>query len=150
MNCRFTMAAHVLAMLAHAHREGRGPVTSGQMAASIQTNPVVVRRLIRELVRAGLVVSRRGAHGGETLARRPEDITLQEAYRAVEDGVEMFGRHPSGPNPDCPIGPPVAAYLAGVFGRAEAALEAALAEVTIADMVGAPLAQGGRRARRAR
>ncbi len=128
------MAAHVLAMLAHAEREGRGPVTSELMAASIRTNPVVVRRLLAELARAGLVVSKRGASGGAALARSAKKITLLDVYAAVEERSAPFGRHPSGPNPRCPIGPHVAAFLDGVSGRAQAALETSLREVTLAQM----------------
>jgi Rrf2 family protein len=134
VNSRFTMAAHVLAMLAHAAAERRGPVTSEKMAASIQTNPVVVRRLVAELARAGLVVSKRGTCGGVTLAKSPKQITLQDVYAAVEKKTVLFGRHPSGPSPECAIGPHVAAYLEGVFDRARAALAQSLEEATIEDM----------------
>jgi Rrf2 family protein len=147
VNSRFTMAAHMLAMLTHADQEGRGAVTSETMAASIQTNPVVVRRLVLELARAGLVTSKRGTSGGVTLAKRPEQITLRDVYAAVEERSVLFGRYPSGPNRQCPIGPHVAAYLEGVFGRAQAALERSLDEATVADMFRDLLVRvhGGRR-----
>ena len=151
MNSRFTMAAHVLAMLAHAEQEDRRPVTSERMAASIQTNPVVVRRLLAELARAGLVMSKRGTSGGVRLARSPRKITLLDVYSAVEDKVVLFGRHPSGPNPKCPIGPHVAAYLEGVYGRAREALEQSLRKVTVARMFeDLPAGVKGHGARRAR
>lgn len=134
MSSRFTMAAHVLAMLAHSEQEHRGPVTSETMAASIRTNPVVVRRIVAELVHAGLVESRRGAGGGVSLARRPTDISLLDVYRAVEERVAAFDRHAGGPNPECPIGPHVAAFLEGVFGRAQTALEGSLERVTLQRM----------------
>lgn len=134
MNSRFTMAAHLLAMLAHAEQQRRGPVTSAQFAESIQTNPVVVRRLLSELTRAGLVSAKRGVGGGVTLAKRPADITLFDVYSAVDEGEELFGRHPSGPNPECMIGPHVAEYLDGISRRAMAALEESLRGVTVAAM----------------
>lgn len=134
MNSRFTMAAHMLAMLAHADREGRGPVTSAQFAASIQTNAVVVRRLLSDLTRVGLVSAKRGVGGGVTLMKAPRDITLLDVYAAVEAGEELFGRHPSGPNPDCLIAPHVADYLSGISRRALTALEESLKEVTVHDM----------------
>jgi len=128
------MATHILAMLAHAENEKRGPVTSEKMAESIQTNAVVVRRLLSELAGAGLVASKRGAGGGVALAKSPRNISLLDVYVAVEEKDALFGRHPSGPNPSCPIGPLVAAYLEGVFGRARSALEESLREVTLAQM----------------
>jgi len=104
------------------------------MAASIQTNPVVVRRLVAALVRAGLVVSKRGASGGVSLARRSTQITLFDVYAAVEEKTALFGRAPSKASTECPIGPHVAGFLEGVFGRAELALQRSLHAVTVAQM----------------
>ncbi|MBJ6763638.1 Rrf2 family transcriptional regulator [Myxococcaceae bacterium JPH2] len=134
MNSRFVMAAHVLGMLAWHEREGAGTVTSEQMAASIQTNPVVVRRLLGDLSRAGLVETKRGAGGGVRLARGPESITLCDIYKAVGDGTELFGRHPSGANPTCAFAPVVVDYLDEVFKRAEAAVHESLGGTTVAQM----------------
>jgi Rrf2 family protein len=134
MNSRFTMAAHILAMLARHEQTGHGPVTSEVMAESIQTNPVVVRRVLGDLSRAGLVESKRGVGGGVLLARGADTITLRDVYEAVEEGSELFGRHPSGPNEDCTIAPVVAEYLEDVFGRAEAALKQSLSATTVAKM----------------
>ena len=141
MNSRFTMAAHIVAMLAKECDEAREPITSEVMARSIQTNPVVVRRLLGDLGRAGLVETKRGARGGVKLARRPETITLRDVYEAVEEGVALFGRHPTEPSAECVVGVCVAHYLEGVFGRAEAALKKSLEETTVAQMAAALLAR---------
>lgn len=44
-------------------------------------------KIMQHLVRAGLVKSRRGAHGGFFLAKRPEEITLRQAIEAVEGPI---------------------------------------------------------------
>lgn len=134
MTSRFTLAAHILGMLAWSERSRGRPVTSEEMARSINTNPVVVRRILSDLRRAGLVDTKRGVGGGVTLARRADTITLKDAYEAIEEGEELFGRHPSGPNPCCQIGPLVAELMEEVYGRAERALKKSLAEMTIAGM----------------
>ena len=149
MNCRFTMAAHMLGMLACSEREDRGSVTSESMARSIQTNPVVVRRLLRDLARAGLVETKRGVGGGVTLAREPEHITLRDVYEAVEEDAELLGRYPSGPSPSCEIAPLVAEYLEGVVGRAERAFKESLEATTVAQM-SREVANYARRKRRRR
>lgn len=134
MTSRFTLAAHILGMLAWSDRARAKPVTSEEMARSINTNPVVVRRVLSDLRRAGLVDTKRGVGGGVTLARRADTITLRDAWEAVEEGEEIFGRHPSGPNPCCQIGPLVAEFMEEVYGRAERAMKDSLEEVTIAAM----------------
>ena len=134
MTSRFTLAAHILAMLAWSDRARRKPVTSEEMARSINTNPVVVRRVLSDLRRAGLVETKRGVGGGVTLARRAETVTLRDAYEAIEEGEELFGRHPSGPNPCCQIGPLVAEFMEEVHCRAETAMKLELESVTVAAM----------------
>lgn len=134
MTSRFTLAAHILGMLAWSERSRGRPVTSEEMARSINTNPVVVRRILSDLRRAGLVDTKRGVGGGVTLARKADSITLKDAYEAIEEGEELFGRHPSGPNPCCRIGPLVAELMEEVYGRAERALKRSLQEMTIANM----------------
>jgi Rrf2 family protein len=134
MTSRFTLAAHILGMLAWSERARARPVTSEEMAKSINTNPVVVRRVLSDLKRASLVETKRGVGGGVRLARAADAITLEDAYEAIEEGEELFGRHPSGPNPCCQIGPLVAEFMEEVHGRAERALKRSLREVTIASM----------------
>ena len=135
MTSRLTMALHALGMIAVEGPKAPGaPITSEALAASINTNPVVVRRVLADLRRAGLVETRRGVGGGVVLARRPERITLQAVWEALESQEQLFGRHPAGPNPACPVGRCVAEYLEGLYGDAEAALKASLGERTLADL----------------
>src|SRR5882757_8806749 len=99
-SCRFAFAVHILAVLAH--RPGRG-VTSELLAGSVNTNPVVVRRILSTLRRAGLVCCSKGAGGGATLCRAPETIRLDEIYRAIELPRSLAGRQHR-PNLGCPVG----------------------------------------------
>lgn len=130
MNSRMTVALHVLAYILSAERNGRGPVTSERIASSVNTNPVVIRRILGLLRRAGLVHSRRGAGAGWTLARRPESITLLDVHRAVEDGP-LFPLHPSTPNQRCPIGRGIQPALRRVYGNLEEQLRRELARTTV-------------------
>ena len=99
-NSQFAMAVHVLTMLA---KNSEQFVKSDCIAASVNTNAVVIRRLLSELGQAKLVVSQTGAAGGTRLARGAEEINLAEVYRAVSCG-EVFALHHRGPNRDCPVG----------------------------------------------
>jgi len=147
MTSRLTMALHALGMIAaEGERRPGHPVTSEALAASINTNPVVVRRVLADLRRAGLVETRRGVGGGVVLARPPGRISLRAVWEALESHEQLFGRHPSGPNPACPVGRCVAEVLERLYGDAEAALKASLGERTLADLhreVSARLAAAG-------
>lgn len=135
MNSRLTVAAHVLGLIAFLEREeGRG-ATSDELAESVGTNAVVIRRVLGQLKHAGIVDSRRGAGGGSVLARAPESITLRTVYEAVqEDGAELLGRHANGVGADCPVAPVIAEYLDELYLDAEEALKRTLARVTIDTM----------------
>jgi Rrf2 family protein len=129
-NCQFSMAVHIAALLALA---GNAPKTSAAIAHSIDTNPVVVRRIIAALVRAGLVTARRGASGGSVLARPAERITLHDLRAAVE-APEPFAIHDH-PSTCCPVGRNIERVLSSVLGRAEAALVRELKRTSLADVV---------------
>lgn len=129
---RFATAVHILTLLASENDE---PLTSDYVAGSVNTNPVVIRRLLSALAAAGLVTSSPGGAGGSRLARDAKKITLLDAYNAVESG-ELFGTHSQQPNPKCPVGRNIVELLATRFAAAEAAAATSLKKTTIADLVG--------------
>jgi Rrf2 family protein len=124
---RFAVAVHVLALLA---RAGGEPLKSERIAVSVNTNPVVIRRVLCALARAGLVASQTGAAGGTRLARPPREITLREVYRAVEPRV-IFALHRRRPNRRCPVGGGIKEVLADILAEADAAVDGALERKTI-------------------
>src|SRR5437588_68914 len=99
-SCRFAMAVHVLAVLAY--KQGN-PVTSALLASSVNTHPVVVRRLLLALQRARLVETRKGAGFGSRLTCSPARIDLAQVFRAVE-ADEPFVMAPGAPDMACPVG----------------------------------------------
>lgn len=130
-NSRYTVAIHVLTLLAY---QGNDPVTSEHIASSVNTNPVVIRRLLASLRAAGLVHSQGGPGGGWQLLRPPKEITLREVYRAVE-GSTLFPLHPGTPNQRCPVGSKIQPVLISHFAAAQSALEEDLERTTIADLL---------------
>lgn len=81
VNQQFTFAVHIMTVLAFSPGEVIGSQT---LAASVNTNPVVVRRLLLALRRARLIETFTGKHGGAQLRKRPGEISLVDIYDAVE------------------------------------------------------------------
>lgn len=79
-NLRFSTAIEVLVLMATEPEKYR---TSQTLAQALSTNPVVVRRLLADLSRTGIVVSVKGPTGGSRLAKGPKQITLRDVYRAL-------------------------------------------------------------------
>ncbi len=127
------MAIHALAILAY--KEG-DRVTSASLAGSINTHPVVIRRLVLALQRARLVDTCKGAGAGSRLSRSPRRISLAEVYRAVEE-AEPFATPSREPNAACPVGKCIRKALDPLFASAQIALERDLAKTTLADVIAA-------------
>lgn len=132
---RSAVAIHILGMVAGGAMMGDAPVTSEDIAESVNTNPVVIRRILGSLRAAGLVSSQPGAHGGWRLTRQPEAITLRDIYHAVEDDEPLFALPQRAPNPGCRIGANIRRVVGSYFRQAEAAMEASLACATLADVL---------------
>ncbi len=83
------------------------------------------------LGRAGLVQSERGPHGGFTLARPPERVTLREVYEAIEGPLHLV---------DCLFGRPACrggqCVLGGLIGIVNSQFETYLRQTTLADLAG--------------
>ena len=130
-NSRFAVAVHVLTLMAWS---GEEPLKSEQVAESVNTNPVVIRRMLCELAEAGLVVSQTGSLGGSRLASDPAQTTLLDVYQALECGG-VFSLHRQPPSRDCPVGVNIETVLSDVLLEVDAAVEAVLAKITISDVV---------------
>src|SRR6187431_1412801 len=129
-NSRFAVSLHILAYLVY--RTGAA-VPSAEIAASVDTNPVVIRRLLSALLKARLVTAQKGASGGFELAKAPEKISLRDVYRA-SDPSPSYGLKHFAPNHDCPVGAKISAILTTAFAKAQTAMEAELAQTSIADV----------------
>jgi len=133
-NSRLTIAAHVLTWIGLYQRRGHEVATSEQIATSVNTNPVVIRRLLAELRKAGLADSRRGAGAGWMLSRDLAAITLLDVHEAIAAGP-IFALHRSTPDPECVVGHGIGPALTSVYDEIEAALRRELARTTLEDVL---------------
>ncbi len=128
---RFTVAVHTLLVIYNFSQTTK--VTSDFIAASVQVNPVVIRRTLLSLKAAGMVDVKAGS-GGASIVKDLGDITLYDVYKAVDsmDG-DMFHFHEN-PNPACPVGRNIHAVLDAHLADAQAAMENELKKVTLLDL----------------
>lgn len=131
INTRFSVAIHVLSLIETSGKRA----TSDYIAGSVNTNPVVVRRIMGMLNKAGLVRTRPGVAGAE-LNRALRDITLLDVYKAVlsDPEEELFAIH-NNPNPACPVGRNIQATLEQVFEASQLAMENELGKTTMEAVV---------------
>jgi Rrf2 family protein len=129
-NSRLAVGLHALTVLAF-----RAPevLRSDEIALSVRTNPVVIRRILARLTRAGLVKSIRGKAGGFALRRDPRRITALDVYQALEPSG-LFAQHAQEPDPHCQVSCAMKNLLAEVFEDADEAVAQQLSRITIASL----------------
>lgn len=59
-------------------------MSASELAKILNASPAFISKIAQQLVRAGLLLSVRGKHGGLKLARRPEEIRVGEVFQAVD------------------------------------------------------------------
>ena len=117
-------------------------LTSEYIAGSVNTNAVVIRRVLGVLREAGLVVSQPATGGGWKLARDPDQISLLAIYQALDEG-SLFALHSRPPNPECRVGRGVQRGLETIYAEAQVALEERLARETVTDLLARVLGPRG-------
>lgn len=126
---RLSGVLHVLLHMA----EVDGPVTSEMMARAMQTNPVVIRRILAGLRDAGFVRSEKGHGGGSTIARDLASITLRDVYAAL-GSPDLFALGNRTEAPECLVEQAVNAALDDAFKDAETMLLDRFGAITLAQL----------------
>lgn len=131
ISSRFSMAVHTLCLIAVSPQDCTGDFIAG----SVNTNPVVIRKIMGMLKKAGLVEVRPGV-GGAVLRKEPGQITLLDVYHAVNvtEENQLFRIH-SNPNVKCMVGRNIEHALQGELQDAQSAMERRLNGTTIGDLV---------------
>jgi Rrf2 family protein len=132
ISSRFTVALHIFTCVETFKDDYK--VTSDFLASSINTNPVIIRKILSQLKNAGLIHVARGT-GGITLTRPLQEISFYDVYQAIEplEGGDLFRFHEA-PNPDCPVGRNIHALLDGKLKAIQTAMEDEMRRYTIADL----------------
>ncbi|MDE7191789.1 MAG: Rrf2 family transcriptional regulator [Clostridia bacterium] len=78
------------AMCYMADRHGDGVISLSTMSSSIGVSEKYLEQLISTLRKAGLISANRGANGGYFLSKDPDEISVGEIIRALEDGLVII------------------------------------------------------------
>ena len=133
ISSRFTIAVHVLVCIETFKNDYK--VTSDFLALSVNVNPVVIRRLLQQLKKAGIVNVVRGS-GGTSVEKPLDEITLLDVYNAaecVEEGA-LFHFHEN-PSRQCPVGKNIHAVLDTRLEAIQKAMEKEMKAISIQDII---------------
>ncbi|MBQ3707619.1 MAG: Rrf2 family transcriptional regulator [Clostridia bacterium] len=129
---RFTVALHIFTCVEIFKDEYK--VTSDFLAGSINTNPVLIRKILTQLKAAGLITVARGT-GGIAVTRPISEITFYDVYQAIEpvENGDLFHFHEN-PNPKCPVGRNIHALLDNKLKAIQSAMEDEMKKYTLEDL----------------
>ena len=129
---RFTVALHIFTCVEVFKDEYK--VTSDFLAGSINTNPVIIRKILTQLKNAGLIEVARGT-GGITVTKPLSEITFYDVYEAIEpvENGDLFRFHEN-PNPECPVGRNIHKLLDKKLQAIQGAMENEMKRYTIDDL----------------
>jgi Rrf2 family protein len=126
---RLSVALHVLVHLAE---RPAAPMTSGDLARCVRTNPVVIRRTLAGLRDVGFVESTAGHGGGWSLARDPAHISLGEVCSAL--GERLLFAVDLALQSGCRVQGAVSRVLDGFLRDSETLLLERLGRISLADL----------------
>ena len=134
ISSRFTVALHIFTCVDTFGNEYK--ITSDFLAGSINTNPVIIRKILSQLKNAGLITVARGT-GGIKTTRPLKEITFYDVYEAIEpiENGDLFNFH-TGPNPQCPVGRNIHVLLDDKLKAIQLAMENEMKKYTIDDLRG--------------
>jgi DNA-binding IscR family transcriptional regulator len=130
---KFSVAIHIL-LCVEVFKDDR-KTTSEFIAGSVNTNPVVIRKIMGLLRDAGLIEIAAGT-GGIKLIGAAGSISLLAIYRAIDPNKDgkLFKMHED-TAPGCPVGGNIEELLAGYFRAAQDAMEARLEGFSLQDLL---------------
>ena len=91
MKLKNSMEQAICLLIMIAHRDEKAPLKSYNISKSLGVSDSYLKKIIRQLVVAGLITSEAGKKGGVSLKKNPDKITLLDIFEAIE-GKEPFAR----------------------------------------------------------
>ena len=130
ISTRYSDAVHILAYL-NIYQQTK--LSSENIAASVMTSPVVVRRIMVALQKAGIITTVQGSPNPH-LSKSPDQISLLDVYYAVEGNKKLFTVDDK-TNPQCIVGGNIQKVLSNYYQEVQNAAMGRLARITLDDVI---------------
>ena len=127
---KFSDAIHLLSYL---EIFKNGDLSSKAIAASIESNPNIIRQLMSDLRNVGLIETRQGKASAK-LTRKPSAITLFEIYMAIDMDHELIHVDPQ-TNLKCPVGRNIQTSLNGFYEQIQNSAFNQMKAITLQDVI---------------
>lgn len=124
-------AIHLLSYL-YVYRDG--DLSSRAIAGSIQSNPSVVRQLMSDLRKAGLIETHKGA-AAPSLTREPSEISMFDIFTAINMDHDLIHIDPK-TNLECIVGGNIQETLEHNYAQVQAKAFAEMRAISLGDIIG--------------
>lgn len=130
ISTRYSDAIHIMAYI-NIYQNTK--LSSENIAKSVMTSPVVVRRIMSALQKAGLINTTAGS-ANPMLAKDASEITLLDIYLAVEKDKPLFTVDPK-TNPLCIVGSQIQTVLEHHYQEVKSSALGRLKRITLQDII---------------
>lgn len=135
IDTRFSVSIQIMMTIAHHHADKSEMVTSELLANALDTNPTFVRKMVSRLVDASLLNSYRGKGGGIELARKPNQISLNDIYIASTNEKKLINVHDKPVVKTCEVSCCIKSVLNDLVDGIETSTQSYLARKTLQDLM---------------
>lgn len=132
VDTRFSVSVQIMMSLAYHSDE---LMNSEQLAGVLKTNSTFIRKLVSNLVEAGLVESFRGKGGGIRIAKDPKDISLKCIYLAATEDKTLIKTHKKPVLKACPVSCCIDDVLCEIVDGIESTTQGFLAKKNLFDLL---------------
>lgn len=130
MNSSFSIAVHALVYLNHME----SVLSSEELAQNVCTNPVLVRKVMSKLKKAGIVTTKGGKSGGYAFASDAETLTLETIAEAIDAHFVGSPWRSGDMDKECLISSGMGSVMENICAQLDELCRKSLRGITVADI----------------
>lgn len=128
---QFSDAIHILAYIEMS--QGTNLLSSQNIAASVETNPSNVRKIMSRLKKSNLIITANG-QAGALLAKSPREISLLDIYKSIENDTNLIQVDPK-TNPACFVGGNIQDVLSEQYALLQETIEKEMSQIMLSSII---------------